>query len=445
MNLLKSILLEYVRKPIKTSILGIMFILIIISAFVGISLHNIAKEGEQDAFVYHGASVFLEGESLNLTLEDYKKINNIEHVLGTFVFNSSVALPIGSKNVKEHTGAEIKKSNASDSIGDYISTLSLMDVEYYSLFQREKAVSLIKGEFPNDINNGALIESRYAKENNLDIGDNITFQLQESDKICEFKICGIYQVDSDFEILDADNVSENIYTASPYNIILLNYETAIEQMGFTPNYQNGCGIYVDRAENNERVAASVKEIFGDTADVYSETTKDFNETFGVISIMQNYSYIVLIGICGIGGILLLIVLSFFANQNSYECGIYLALGEKKYRIALRYIISMFALIIVSFMFAIIIYHFTASFFVSTINENATRIMNHNGGGLSAVGPYDTPDLGQGFKLALNIATVYSFESIVIIIGYMLGCLVLSLLIPIYQIYIIKPRNILNSK
>ena len=67
MNLIKTAFVEYIRKPAKTIILCIIFILIIFTALVGICSSNIAKQGEQDAFIYHGASVFLKGESLNLT------------------------------------------------------------------------------------------------------------------------------------------------------------------------------------------------------------------------------------------------------------------------------------------------------------------------------------------------------------------------------------------
>ena len=445
MNLIKTAFMEYIRKPAKTIILCTIFVLIIFAALVGICLDNIVIQGKQDAFIYHGASVFLETESLKLTLEDYKHINNINHVLGTFVFNSSVVLPVGSENVKEHTGADIKYSNGSDLLRDYISILSLMDVEHYSLFQREKAVSLIKGEFPDNENKGALIESRYAKQNNLDIGDSITFQLQETERICEFQICGIYKIDSDFVILDYENVVEGIYTFSPYNNVLLNYESAIEQMEFEPNYQNGCGIYVDSMENIESVAATLKEIYGEKVNIYTESTKKFRETFGVISIIQEYAHIILIGICGIGGILLLIIFTFIAEQYRYECGIYLVLGEKKYRTVFRYFITMLLLVIFSLILAIIIYRFTADILINTINDTANWVMSQGEEKIIAVGPYETPDLGQGFQLELNTAIVYNVKTIAMIIGYVIGCQLLALIIPLYQIYITKPTNILNKK
>ncbi len=444
MNLIKNTLIEYTRKPIKTIILCIIFVSVIFAALIGICLNDIAKQGEKDAFIYHGASVFIESESKDLTLQDYSSINNVEHVLGTFVFNSSIALPVGGKNVKEHTGADITNTNTSSTLKDSVGLLSLMDVEHYSWFQREKSVSLIEGEFPNNENKGALIESRYANENNLNIGDKVSFKIQDSEKICEFKVCGIYEINSDFYIYESEDTTEDIYVYSPYNNIFLDYESALEQMEFEPNYQYGCGIYVDYAENIEAVAADLKEIFGENANVYMETTKNFSEIFGVISIMQNYSHTILIGICGIIGIILLIILTFFANQYSYECGIYLALGEKKYRIVLRHVLYNLILMIVSFVIAIIIYCFTADFIAGTMNNTAVSTMEQ-AQNISVMGPYVTPNLEQGFSLQINTKGVYSIKTAIIIMGYMFGGLLLSLSIPLYEIYITKPRNVLNSK
>lgn len=437
--------MEFTRKPVKTIILCTIFVFIFFAALVGICLDNIAIQGEQDAFVYHGASVFLETESQKLTFEDYKQINDIDHVLGTFVINSSVALPIGSENVKEHTGVDINNSNGSDPLRDYISILSLMDVEHYSLFQREEAVSLIKGEFPDNENKGALIESRYAEQNNLDIGDSLTFQLQDTEKICQFRICGIYKIDSDFVILDSENIVEGIYTFSPYNNILLDYESSIEQMKFEPDYQIGCGIYVDRMENNESVAAALKAIFGDKVKIYLESPKQFRETFGVISIIREYAQMILIGICGIGGILLLIIFTFIAGQYRYECGIFLVLGEKKCRTVLRYIVSMFILVIVSLILAIIIYHFTAESLINKINDTANWVVSQGKENIYVVGPYETPALGQGFQLELNTAIISNIKTIAMIIGYVIGCQLLAMIVPLYQIYTTKTRNILNNK
>lgn len=442
MNIFKCAAVYVTRKPVKNIILCTILTLLFLGELVGICIYSIAKNGEQDAFIYNGSSLFV--NSQNLTSEIYDKITAIDHVIGVSNWKENVAVPVGLNNVKEHTGVNPGVSSANLNYRpNSVTLMALMNTKLYPWFRREKSVSLVSGTFPTYENKGVLVESRFAKENNLNLGDFVTFNIQESGKDCTFKLCGIFRVDSDFEITEHNEYGESVFIYSPYNVIFLDYTYASEVIGFESFAKYGCELYVDRYENVEGVASALHSLLGNDADIQNNSNYYLSNERSIVVLMKNYSYAILGYVSVIGGIIMLLVLSFFANQYKREIGIFLALGCNKSRIVLQFFLSMLILVAISFTISAIIYSFTAEKIVNSINMTAEKVISQTYKD-NSYGPYITPQLGQKFKMQIDANMLVSLSNYIKIFMIAIILLISSMLIPIYSIITTKPKFLLSN-
>lgn len=444
MNIFKCAMAYIIRKPVKNIILCAVLSLIFLGELYGMCIYFVAKSGEEDAFIHNGFALLVEGENLNLTSEMYDEILSIDYVMGVNNWKENQSVPVGMNNVKEYTGVEPENPSVDvDWRADSVTLLALMNTELFDWFRWEKSVSMIKGTYPNSENKGILIESRFAKENDLDLGDNATFTIMETGKDCTFEVCGIFHVDSDFQITEHNNLGEGVFQYSPYNVIFIDYEYAAQVIGFESYAKYGCQIYVDRYDNVERVASDLHDLLGEDANIFNNATNYLVNERSVVSLMKNYSFLILGFVFVIGGIIMLIILTFFASQYKRESGIFLALGCKKSRIVLQYFLSMLIVIVISVVISGIVFSFTAEKISSSINDTAKQVVSQSYQDTS-YGPYITPQFRQGFEMRIEInEAVSSFDYIIIFI-IALWFLLLSMVIPIHSIISVKPRFLLSN-
>ena len=443
MNIFQCARAYVLRKPMKSIVLCIIFIIIFLGELVGISVYSIAEKGEKDAFLYQGAALSIESEDGDLTAEMYEKITSIEHVIGVNNWRENLVVPVGMNNVKQHTGVE-PGADTEDVTWNTNSVvlLSMMNTELYPWFRYEKSVSLINGTYPSYENQGIIIENKFAEQNNLSLGDDVTFAIEESGNEHTYKVCGIFQVDSEFEITEHNNLGEGVYIYSPYNVVFLDYEYAAETMGFESCLPYGCTVFVDKFESIDQVGSELRELLGKDVDIYNTASDYLSNEAGVVVLMKNYSLLIFGYVSVIGGIVMLLILTFYAAQYRSEVGIFLALGCKKGRIVLQYGISMLLIIALAFFISGIVYHFTASTIVRSLNDIAKNVINYED---RSYGPYITPDLGQEFSLNLDIKEIVSVSNYSKIFFFSLGFLLLSMTITLYSIITTKPKFLLNKK
>ena len=170
-----------------------------------------------------------EGESSIEALQrEIKEEMDFETGLGAW--RELIADPVDTENVKEHKGIDPENKDVSNR-ADKMVIIANMDVQQYSLFSWEKNVSLIEGEFPTYKNKGIIVEQRYAKKNNLKVGDEVKYTIGDQSEATSLQICGIYKVDSDFEIYDSNEEGTSVYIHSPYNSIYVDYDYIVELLG----------------------------------------------------------------------------------------------------------------------------------------------------------------------------------------------------------------------
>ena len=191
------------RNKIKSLIIILIIATIILGEIIGLLLNNASEKSERDAYLYNGAALVIEDDNGGFTKSDYDEIRKVKYVTGLGAWRELIADPVDTENVKEHKGIDPENKDVSNR-ADKMVIVANMDVQKYSLFSWEKNVSLIEGEFPTYKNKGIIVEQRYAKKNNLKVGDEVKYTIGDQPEVTSLQICGIYKVDSDFEIYDSN-------------------------------------------------------------------------------------------------------------------------------------------------------------------------------------------------------------------------------------------------
>jgi len=428
------------RRPARSALLCAILVLIFLGELTGIYLYSISKQGEKDAFLYNGFALSVYGETLDMTEEIYNEILNMPHVTGVNNWKEAIATSVGIESVKDYIGETLDVSQTDENWNsNSLVMLALMDTSLNSWFYYEKSVALTEGEYPTEKNGGVLIESRLARLNDLSVGDEITFTIDKFGAECTLPVCGIFMADTDFIITENNEVGEEVYKYSPYNRVFINYATLAKIGGYEAYPSDSCQIFVDKAEHVDEVAASLRSLLGEKAEIHDNTTTYLERSCGAVSIMKNFSLLILIGVSAVGSAVLPILFGLFAHQYRYESGIFLALGSGKRKTLIQFFMSMLILVLVSLFIAGAIFSVTSDFIITAADNAVVRVSALSLS--SGTGPYEYTNLDLGFELGTDAPLLVCFAGT----SAMALCfLLISLLIPAYSIFKTKPKELLRA-
>ena len=176
MDMIETAIIYIKRNKIKSLIIILIIATIILGEIIGLLLSNASEKSERDAYLYNGAALVIEDDNGGFTKSDYDEIRKVKYVTGLGAWRELIADPVDTENVKEHKGIDPENKDVRNR-ADKMVIVANMDVQQYSLFSWEKNVSLIEGEFPTYKNKGIIVEQRYAKKNNLKVGDEVKYTL----------------------------------------------------------------------------------------------------------------------------------------------------------------------------------------------------------------------------------------------------------------------------
>lgn len=421
--------------------------------FLGIllcgAMREIAIQGKKDAFLYNGPAIGMVTDSEQAVIDEktIQQIENMEHVLGISEWREMLAQPLNAENVKEHTGIDPENQGSANTKADKIVFLEDLCVELNSRFRCEDHVSLTAGEYPSYDNKGILIESRLAEKNGLSIGDSITFLIEETDTVCDYKICGIYRVDSPFVITSDNEEGADVYIHSPYNTIFIDRRYAYETMresGEAYGIYGGCQIYVDAYENIEPVARQLGTLLGEEYVFYNLAEHFMKSSGSGAALMEQYAKILQVVFLAAGSLVLLILYSLYAKQFEREIGILLALGRKKRSILADYASIIGCIVLCALAGSSLLYLLLSGPVLSGIKEMIEETVFRANIGGGTLTPYETPGLGNGFRMHILKKDLYqpayflaAGKTAVLLAG-------VSLMIPLYRMTRIRAKQILDQ-
>lgn len=436
----------YIRRNWKKNLIIILVMMVtLVGILSGIGMYAIAVQGEKDAFRYNGHAFILYDNENRLGEEEYNKLLEIDSVVGVNDTSEYIVTPNQLENVKDHEG-EVKETIEPDERynSEVMVLMAEQDISLDSYFYWEKSVSMVEGDFPDAENQGVIVESRFAELNQLHVGDEISFDVNDMDKTCHVKITGIYKVDSDFIVTEDNDMGDAVYVCSPYNTIYTNYKTVAEQLNIEEYNTGACLLFVDSIDNVEATVAKIMEIYGERFSFYDNYSGYLDGDGRIVTIMKNYAQLILVYAAGIGILVLLIVLSIFAKQYQNECGIYMALGYSRVKILMQYFCSILMMGIMALLGGVVLFTAFSSKIVSVWNGAVTDTYDSTGTISSVISPYEIPSIGQEFSVDLDIMSMLQAPYIIAFLVAFLLILILAIIIPCYSIFAMKPRQLLNE-
>lgn len=184
----------------------------------------------------------------------------------------------------------------------------------------------------DDLNkNVVLIESTFADQNDLEVGDKITLSsTEDEDTSVEAEIIGIFK--------DNSEIDDNAYRFTsmlPYNSIYApytlanelkgdDYKNAVDSITFYINDPLNVDSFIEESQNNKNIDFDQFKLdAGDRA---------YESMMGPIENVASFSKTTLIIVTIFGAAILTLITMLSIKDRMHEMGILMALGEKKFKI-----------------------------------------------------------------------------------------------------------------
>lgn len=288
MKLYKQIWIEILQRPFRSLTLFItVFVLSIFSissAYISIAIESCYQE-----------YVKKDGYCINVEIDPEQPLKNwkpaIENVLKfdeVVGYNNAFELSkkcqaVNFHNISYQNTKHVKKEkNEIYLVGD-------IDIQYREYF-RNRDMELIKGSYPSEHSKGVLVAEEVAKENTLDIGDEIKIQYAEED-VTGLKIIGIYKTEN---VPKVETEIEGYYEESLNSFLFCDYES-YHQVVKDKEELSVMSFFVGRYEDMEQGYEHISAEFKDVKNVLVINTieNDMSDIKKTIDIMRTVTNILL--------------------------------------------------------------------------------------------------------------------------------------------------------
>ena len=289
--------------------------------------------------------------------------------------------------------------------------------------------------------NNCVIETTLADDNDLSVGDTfiLTATVNNETVEQELKIVGIY------EVIDSQQMGGPGQN-NPFNTI---YQTNITSATY----------YLDDPENLEEFQELAKEKSNIDFETYALDANDrlYQQNINSLENTQSFSTMFLIVVIGAGSAVLCLVLILTIRNRYYEIGLFLSLGQSKFKIILQQLFEMLMIAAVAFVISLgtgkMVSNIIGNMLESGTNNNQFQMeipvggnddaFENNFGGKVPGMPmfndaFNEPENSE-FDVSLTASTVRQLAGITIVI-----CLV-SIAIPSTYVLRLSPREILVKK
>lgn len=203
----------------------------------------------------------------------------------------------------------------------------------------------------DDEENHFVISEELATQNDLEVGDEITFYLPSDSSITyTFEITGIFETiddsaSDDFMNINALNAQNQIYTTVTAINNILEDDDSSNSLNAT--------IYLKNQDDLEAYTEEVKD--KGLSDYYtlSNNTDEITSTLTPIKNISNFSMTFLIIILIVGAIILAVINILNIRDRKYEIGVLRAIGMSKTKLILSLLTELFIVTVIAFIIGII--------------------------------------------------------------------------------------------
>ena len=440
--LFKIALLEIRGKFTKSFILFLIFLVLFIGVLTSFTLLSSAMETKTSILEKIGASITLDYSDAAQTVESIftadiiKKLSTVENVIGINQNYADFVMPLNFKNNKSYSGEnpylqEVQIEN-DPGFEDNIVFEGNIRTDLIDIF-RNGSAHLLLGSYPTNKQPGAVISSVLAEQNKLNINDIIT--VSAYGKEMSINIIGIYETSAKFQITSDNIIGAAVFAYSPFNRIYVDIDS-FETLFNMDKTTLPIHIYINSPTNVQVTGENIKSMDFDwnifrlvntTATEYSMLA---NSIEAIIKFTKAFTVLFVLVV----SVVIIIVMSIWAETVQYESGIYLSLGASKWKAMRILLVATIFTAIPALIIAICTSEGLASlilYYRQCAIENTSDISNQFFTGI---------ELGVNIILSKPNMDLYVFFIIVAI-----GMILLACSLPFYAVFKLKPKEILSKK
>lgn len=442
MFLFKTALLEIRGRIVKTILLSFIFLLLFTGVLTSLTVLYSAEEYKSRVLENIGGSVKLDYASNELsgtsvfTSDILEKLSAVENVVGVNQHYADFAVPINFENNKSYSGKnpylQEVQIESDPGFEDNIVIEGNIRTDLIDLF-RNGAAHVISGNYPTEEQPGILISNVLAEQNNLEIGDVIL--VSAYDKELSLEIVGIYETSATFYVTEDNIIGSAVFAYSQFNRTYVDIDSAAELFDLDRTTL-AVTAYINSPDNVQATGESIKamDFDWDTFSLVNTTATEYSLTASSIESVSSLTKTFVIFFILIASVVIVIVMSIWAEPYQYESGIWLSLGASKWRAVGLLLFSTLCTALPALIIAICGSEWLASLVLNyqsgTATSNSTTVKQFVTGIETDAGILVT---------GLNM-TMYGYFVIVVVWTILLACA-----LPAYAVFRLKPREILSRE
>lgn len=377
MYVIKNAWKNVIRSKGRNILIGVIVLLISISACVSLSIRQAAKEAKEEGLenVEITGQISVDRQSMMRSMGDAgadksemkEKMSGMEELtvdeLETYAKSSAVknfyytlTASLNGNNIEEVSTSDSESSDSSSQGPNGMEQKGMRNQGAFSLvgYSSEDAMTdfisgtckITDGEIFEEgtSDQTCIISDELASYNSLEVGDKIKLESPEDDsQTITLKVVGIYNNSS-------STSGENGMAAQfqpgfdPANQIYVSYNTlkdATEDMDSVRTQTNGTYVFADM-DAYEQFQDDVEEMgLDDTYTVSSQDVTNYEQSLVPLENLSKFATYFFVVVLIIGAIVLMVINIFNIRERKYEIGVLTAIGMKKGKVCMQFVTELF--------------------------------------------------------------------------------------------------------
>ena len=438
----KMAFLEMKGRIVKTLILFAVFLVLFTGLHTALTLLQSAEEAKSSALKRIGASVTLDYADIEdvgkrlFTIDIIDRLSSVENVVGVNQSYADFATPINFQNSKAHSGKdphsqEVQIENEPGFENNVILEGNIR-AEYSDAF-RNGAAAVASGAYPTVSQPGALISRILAEQN--DLSPDAEIVLHAYGKELELQVVGIYDTAAQFQVTSENIIGAAVFAYSPYNRIYVDIDSFSQLYG-TDSATLPIRIYISSPVKVQETGEKIKSMDFDwnIFRLVNTTATEYSMAANSIESVSSLTKTFVVLFTLIISVVIVIVMSIWAEAFRYESGIWLSMGASKWRAILMLLVSTIIIAIPAVVVSVLSSKGLASLILryqaSAAGNRASSVRQF----VTGV-EMDTSIVVAALNASMNIF----FYTVVA------GSILLACILPSYAVLKLKPREILSKK
>lgn len=449
------------------TILLFVFIFIIANLMItGLSIKSAIEKSMDQVRTSLGSDVTLSYKMLNM-MEDRGKGESMENVMKSITvsmadqlkdlkyvesYNYTLDVGVSSDDIDPISVSDDTQSNNHQPAND--NRLPMMEQNDFTVvgnttmkhlenFTNENYV-LKSGRLLNEEDSKThhcVIETQLASDNDLEVGDKFTVYSSQDDEDIEvtLTIVGIYEVETSKEMGGMMSNRQN-----PYNQIYTDVQIA-QTLNNNDNTIASATYYLDDPDHIEAFQTLAKEKTDIDFETYTLNANDqiYQKSITSLENMNKFASIFLGVVFVAGSVILCFILVLTLRNRFYELGVFLSLGQSKWRLICQQLYEVVLIALVAFMLSLgsgqFISNTVSGMLVTTSNEGKDTQQSLDKKDQNPFEMAMTKPTYSELDVSLNQETMIQLGTMTLLI-----C-VISITVPSLAILRLSPREILTKK